>query len=308
MKIVTKLRNEFRQKILKLPTQVVLEPTNRCNLNCPYCMVGVHTKLVAEHGSAAHEYMHRPQGCMDEETFFAVMRHLKQFGILKVYLHFQGEPFLNPLLPRFARILKSNRFNVGVFTNGMALHGKNIQEIADAEVDLIRFSVDGATNVSYAQNRVGGNFERVFENMRLTALAHRGKATRIEWQFLALRNNEHEIEQAQALAQKIGVHFFVKGFRDTDTELNPRNARFQAQFLKKPCKDIYRQLGIYWNGDVVPCCYDTDASEVMGNVVKNSLMDIWNSPKYREFRSRVDNALTRPQAEPDICKACLRWR
>jgi len=271
-------------------------------------MVGMQNELVSKHGSASHSLMNRPQGVMSEEVFYVVLDNLKEFGVRKAYLHFQGEPFLNPLTPKFAKILKQNKFEVGIFTNGMAFNDNSIREIAEAGIDLIRFSVDGALPETYKKNRVGGDFNKVFESMQRIALAHRGKSTRIEWQFLALRNNEHEIEKARELAKEIGVHFFVKRFRETDPELAPKNPNHRSQFIKKPCTDIHVQLGIYWNGDVVPCCYDTDAFEVMGNLRENSLADIWNSPKYRDFRTRVDNALIKPEEEPSLCKSCLRWK
>ncbi len=156
MSMIDVVRKKVRERIFKKPMQVVLEPTNACNLNCPYCMVGMQNKLVSKYGLASRSFMTRPQGSMREETFYIVLRNLKEFGMRKVYLHFQGEPFLNPLTSKFANILKQNRFEVGIFTNGMAFNDSNIKEIADAEVDLIRFSVDGASQETYEKNRVGG--------------------------------------------------------------------------------------------------------------------------------------------------------
>ena len=166
MKIITKVHKTFRKKILRKPTQAIIEPTNKCNLNCPFCMVGMQYELISKHGSASHSLMTRHQGVMSEEVFYVVLGNLKEFGIRKVYLHFQGEPFLNPLTPQLAKILKQNKFEVGIFTNGMAFNDKNTKEVADAEIDLIRFSVDGASPETYKKNRVGGDFSKVFENMK----------------------------------------------------------------------------------------------------------------------------------------------
>jgi len=308
MEIIAKINKIFREIILRKPTQVVLEPTNRCNLNCPYCMVGMQGELVSKYGVASHSFMTRPKGLMDDKVFYSVLDNLKKFGIKKVYLHFQGEPFLNPLTPNFAKVLKKNRFWVGIFTNGMAFNNSNVKEIADAEVDLIRFSVDGASKETYEKNRLGGDFNRVYESMKKVVLAHKGKKTRIEWQFLVIRNNEHEIEKARGLAKDIGIHFFLKGFRETDPNLVTTIKTYRAVFLKKPCRDIYHQIGIYWNGDVVPCCYDVDGKEIMGNLLNNSLQQIWDSQRYRDFRKRVNNAVRIPEDEPEICKTCLRWK
>lgn len=302
------INRKIRENILKKPTQAILEPTNACNLNCPFCMVGMQNELISKHGTVAHNLMTRPMGFMTEETFNSIHRGLKRFGIKKVYLHFQGEPLLNKLTPQFAMELKKDNFEVGIFTNGQAFGDKNILELAKAEIDLIRFSVDGASEETYQQNRVGGKFKKVYKNMKKVADAHKGKRTRIEWQFLVLKNNEHEVETARKMANEIGVHFFTKGYRESVPEFATENPGYRAKYHKKPCKDIYHQIGIYWNGDVVPCCYDVDGKEIMGNLLSQSLKEIWDGEKYRGFRKRVDNFLKSPDNEPAICKNCLRWK
>ena len=307
--MLKRLRLRLREKILHLPPrQVVMETTNRCNLNCPFCLVGRQNELMDKHGSAAHDLMTRAQGTMSPEIFEAVRRNLLDFGIRKAYLHFQGEPFLNPHTPAFAKRLKEDGLEVGIFTNGQAFNEKNIAAIAEAEIDLVRFSVDGASETSYQENRVGGTFAKVRENMARLAEALKDSPTRVEWQFLALRNNEHEIDDARKLAAELGLGFFVKGFRETDPELAPTDPALRSTYLPKPCTDIYHQLGIYWNGDVVPCCYDVDGAEVMGNLTEQSLRDIWRGERYRTFRRAVAEHASRPETEPEICRTCLRWR
>ncbi len=308
LKKIQLIKKKIREKLFKKPTQVILETTNHCNLNCPYCMVGMQNELVKKNGNAAHDLMTRSQGIMSKDTFDNVLKNLKDFKIKKVFLHFQGEPFLNKNTPLFAKILKDSGFEVGVFTNGLAFNDKNIREIADANLDLIRFSIDGASKESYEKNRVGGNFNKVIENLKKVAEAHKNKKTRIEWQFLALRNNEHEIETAKAKAEELGVNFFVKGFRETTSEFIPLNPKLRSKYLQKPCTDIYHQIGIYWNGDVVPCCYDVDGKEIFGNLNEASLNEIWKSDKYKRFRKNVNNSPNQPALEPVLCKFCLRWK
>ena len=301
------LHTRWRRDVLRRPSSVLLETTNACNLNCPYCMVGQQNEWMQTHGSVSHDLMARPQGMMTPETFEAVRRSLLDFGILNVYLHFQGEPMLNKHTPAFARRLKQDGFKVQMFTNGLVFTDENLAELVDAGVDLIRFSVDGASEDTYRANRVGGIFAKVRHNMEKAVRAARKSRTRVEWQFLPMRNNEHEVPQAAAMAKEIGIEFFAKGFRVTDPARAPADPKYRCSMLKKPCGDIYYQLGIYWNGDVVPCCYDNDAEEVMGNVVATGLRAVWDSPKYRAFRKRVDDFEKNPGNEPSICNGCLRW-
>ncbi len=56
------------------------------------------------------------------------------------------------------------------------------------------------------------------------------------------------------------------------------------------------------NGDVVACCMDWKKEEVLGNVYKNSLYDIWHLDGYNNFRAKLyENAESK---EDFLCKRC----
>ena len=58
---------------------------------------------------------------------------------------------------------------------------------------------------------------------------------------------------------------------------------------------------------MVPCCYDLDGKEIVGNLGQATLTEIWEGPHYTELRRRIDGAARRPDEEPDLCKSCLKW-
>ena len=68
---------------------------------------------------------------------------------------------------------------------------------------------------------------------------------------------------------------------------------------------LFMQAAYLWlSGEVAPCCRMIEGAypgsiRTFGNVHKESLLDIWNSTEYREFRQGV---LTRNF--PDECKGC----
>jgi radical SAM protein with 4Fe4S-binding SPASM domain len=57
---------------------------------------------------------------------------------------------------------------------------------------------------------------------------------------------------------------------------------------------------ITWDGKVVPCCFDKDASHIMGDLNKRSFREIWHGKKYNEFR----RSLLSKRKEIDICRNC----
>jgi radical SAM protein with 4Fe4S-binding SPASM domain len=57
---------------------------------------------------------------------------------------------------------------------------------------------------------------------------------------------------------------------------------------------------ITWDGKVVPCCFDKDASHVMGDVTRQSFKKIWFGEQYNQFRT----LLLKSRSEIEICKNC----
>jgi radical SAM protein with 4Fe4S-binding SPASM domain len=156
---------------------------------------------------------------------------------------------------------------------------------------------------------VGGRFEKVYQNMVEMVRIAREEKSKIElmWQFIALSNNEHEIEDARKMAKQIGIPIYIKTFAESIPGLSPKNPEYRRGLQDKPCTDIYRAVYVYWNGDVVPCCYDVDGKEIMGNIAENTLEAIWNSEKYISFRKQVDEAVSHPEKESYLCWNCQRW-
>ncbi len=302
---IKKRLKKFFKKTSSYPSRIVIELTNRCNLNCPYCLVGMQN----EQESVAHADLGRPWGQMDINLAEKIMRDARDFGMKEVMLTFQGEPLLHDRFVDIIHLAKKYGLKAVVFTNGLLLDAQFSRNIIRAGLDSIRFSVDGLTEETYQKNRVGGTFQKVFQNMKdMAQIAREEKSDiNITWQFIALRNNEHEIPQARKKAKEIGVSFLVKTFAESIPELTPRNSSYRRNLQLKPCTDIYRMFCVYWNGDVVPCCYDVSGKEILGNVNDKTLREIWESPRYMDFRRRVDQAVRNPGEEPFLCRSCLKW-
>ncbi len=46
-------------------------------------------------------------------------------------------------------------------------------------------------------------------------------------------------------------------------------------------------MNIFLDGSVVPCCYDDQGKIIFGNIFKQDVLEIWNSPISFNFRSNV---------------------
>ena len=65
------------------------------------------------------------------------------------------------------------------------------------------------------------------------------------------------------------------------------------------CDHVMNTITIRADGTVVPCCYDLTTGFPMGNVIANSLEDIWNNEKYLQIRKSIYEG-----GDNNLCKNC----
>ncbi|MDA0034950.1 SPASM domain-containing protein [Brachyspira hyodysenteriae] len=71
------------------------------------------------------------------------------------------------------------------------------------------------------------------------------------------------------------------------------------KYIVKKCPDI-KNLTIKFNGDIILCCRDYYARNIIGNILNNTIVDIYKS--YSDLREEL---LSKNIVKLDICKKCL---
>jgi len=57
--------------------------------------------------------------------------------------------------------------------------------------------------------------------------------------------------------------------------------------LPNSCFRMWSSCVITWDGKVVPCCFDKDATNLLGELKKQSFKEIWNGKLAHDFRQKV---------------------
>jgi radical SAM protein with 4Fe4S-binding SPASM domain len=63
---------------------------------------------------------------------------------------------------------------------------------------------------------------------------------------------------------------------------------------------MWKGCVITWDGKIVPCCFDKDASHTLGSLAETDFNTVWNSPAYDAFRATVLGS----RKDVDICRNC----
>ena len=290
----------------KLPKTAQFEITNKCNLACKMC---------------PREFLKVKFENMSFDDFKKMVDKLK--GVKEIILTGWGEPLVHPDLLEMIRYCKEHGHEVRFTTNGLLLTQKLIDEIIDSDLDEIAFSVEsirppksdewGHLNMSSLkniQNLVKARGEDGHPKITLQAMLQKGAENdirdiinwaaehniervnlgRLDTRFdpnlkrMTVEEEKKLFGKADKLAAKLGVQLdciqyglfsgiprrFYKSFKS----LLHRRGKF--------CLKIYDYIYINVHGKVTPCCLLP--LDVVGDLKKESLDDIWNGQKFKKRR------------------------
>lgn len=248
--------------------------------------------------------MKRPKGNMEFSTLKKVVDESR--GRSKTsYLHQIGEPLLHKGIIEMINYVADAGIRTSISTNGMILEGEWHKKICDSKLDELTIAMDGMTKETYEHYRVGGDFERVMNNLDnfLKFRKEYGRGPRVEAQIIQMKENDGDIksfdEKYGPLTEGIGVvrikpYSRFAGYVDD-------HGNVQTQPLRFNCSKVKSHITIHWNGDVVICCRDFAGFTKVGNVHEQSVEEIWHSDTYQEYRRQHEQ---QDFAGNLLCKDC----
>jgi radical SAM protein with 4Fe4S-binding SPASM domain len=289
-----------------LPFTISIEPTTACNLRCPECPSGLRAFT-------------RETGNLKADFFRKTVDELAP-DLLYLIFYFQGEPYIHPQFLDMVQYAQRKGLYTITSTNGHFLNDENARKTVESGLDRLIISLDGASQETYEQYRIGGKLEHVLQGARNVVKWKKqlGSSTpHLIFQCLVVRPNEHEIPEIYHLAREIGVdEVKLKTAQVYDYSqghpLIPTQSRY-ARYRQMPdgswtlknrltnhCWKLWHACVITWDGLVVPCCFDKDAQHRLGDLKKQSFSELWQSPPYQQFRQSVLGG----RDQIDICTNC----
>lgn len=289
-----------------MPFNVSIEPTTNCNLGCPECPSGLKSFT-------------RPTGNLEYEFYKKMIDEIGE-KLIYLYFYFQGEPYMHPRFLELVKYASQKGIYTVTSTNAHFLTERKAHDTVESGLDRIIISIDGTTQQTYEQYRVGGSLEKVIEgtkNLVRIRKEMKSKSPHIIFQFLVVKPNEHQVEEVKKLAEELGVDevklktaqvYDFKNGNDlipTIDQYSRYKKRGDGSYgikneLLNHCWKLWHSCVITWDGKIVPCCFDKDAQHQLGDLHTKSFSQIWQSDLYRSFRSRV----LKSRAEIDICTNC----
>lgn len=291
---------------LASPLSVHVDPTNACNFRCSFCPTG-NPELLKAAG--------RPLGLMKLPLFAKIIDDLRAFPVpvKSLLLYKDGEPLVNKRLPEMVELAKrGNVASVSTTTNAALLDRETSRALIDAGLDHIRISVEHVTPQGYREiTRTFDDYEVVRSNVAALFEERNQRGSRMTIHAKIVDTGLSTQERAKfhddfsPISDLATVDSLI-GWSDTgDADMllgrRPSTGIDNVTPLKSDrtvCPSPFKTMAINFNGEVSVCCVDWSHDTVVGDVSRESLLDIWRGEKLREFR------LAHLRGDRHLMKAC----
>ena len=299
--LAKKEENEKKLVLKSMPYNIVIEPTNSCNLQCPLCSTGIGAQT-------------RKKGILEFENFKKLVDELKD-TVLQLSLQNWGEATLVKDLPKMIKYAADNGIFTRLSTNfSVKYNDQFFKELMTSGLGILVIDLDGTDQITYEKYRKNGNLELVLENTKKAVEFKKENSLKfpiIQARMLVMKHNEHQIEEFRKISKELNVDEIELG----NIQVNPNTAKHwlpsnqefvYETYLKErkvtPCHWPWSGLTINWDGGVSPCCVIDDEKSDFGDIFEQGIKKLWNNEYYVSARSVFSKE--KNNSKSTICDIC----
>lgn len=321
------------------PVCLYLETTNRCNLLCETCprtfaeleppadmSWRLFTRIVDQFPRIARVVLHGVGEPMMVKALPRMVRYLKERGSYVLFntngtllTERKGQELIEARLDELRVSLDAAEAGAFLAVRGKDMFTKIVRNVA-AFTALLRAEGCERPLVSLWLTGLKETIDQLPAFVRLAsdlgvAEIHlqrlvffpdgEGLARARSTLFERLEGDEpRRLEEAAALARTLGIRFDASGATEPGTSLE-RAAGDQPWSL---CRRPWSLMYFTAHGRAIPCCIAPFSMRgydgfTLGDATQESLREIWNGPRYQEFRAALLS-----ETPPSACASCgVRW-
>lgn len=259
--------------------KVYIEITNRCNLNCDFCIKN-----------------QRKTQDLSYENYQYIINKISNYT-KEIYLHVLGEPLIHKNINDFIDYAYNKGLKVNITTNGYLI--KNIANntlINRLNISLHSFNYKYQLSLNNYLDNIYTTIEKLrkhtFISLRLWV---KDKNTPQIIEYLNKKyhqNIEINNNQKVLLANNLIIDYFHE-FIWPDL-----NNNYYSKTGK--CYGLINHFGILVDGTIIPCCLDSLGIINLGNIYEDEIDDIFNKKIVKDMQSGFKNN----QKCHELCRHC----
>ncbi len=266
--------------------KIYVEISNLCNLSCAFCP---GTK--------------RTPGRMTEDSFQKLLPKLRPYTDF-LYFHIMGEPLCHPQLKDFLQAAGEFGFQVILTTNGTLLAKQQEMLLSAPALHKVNVSLH-----AFEANDLAVPFEKYLEDCFRFGQQAQGKKLVVYrlWNHGGADARNGEILSAMECCfpkpwteARQGIRIGERVFLEYGDKFDWPDLQAEEDNGKLFCYGLRDQLGVLWDGTVVPCCLDHEGDLALGNLFHQEMEEILDSPRAKA----IYEGFSRKEAVEPLCRRC----
>lgn len=278
-----------------------IEITSLCNADCIYC------PCVASGSTKKRNFI-------DEDFFYRITREARELGVSDVGLYVNGDPLMNELLFKYVEYLKKELHYSYVFisTNGILCTHENLERLAEAGIDSIKFSVSASNPKSYLQHHGRDAFEKIVDNIRYADEYRRKNNLNYKLYMFSIltRYNIAEKEEIEKVFGGFVDEIVFKSVAEGTEkvigmkELLMIDEEIETESPRIPCNFLFDRIVISERGYLYVCCDLESTLGIVEDLKNKSLKDVLYGERMVSIRKmHLDN-----NVKGTLCDLCANGR
>lgn len=264
--------------------QLNIETTLVCNARCLMC---------------TRDSIPQNKGVMDQSIFQRVVDEAVVIGVKKIILSVFGEPLADPKFIDRARYVDEKKIPFVFYSNGSLMTEDKARCIlALKNFKRVNFSVNAFDPNVYDRVMRGLNREKVYKNILdfLKLRNELGSQVKVRISGVIFEDTKDQVKKLKDYwSSKPGVDsvYFpvIRNRAGASLDIEAQGRKVVLSPLSRggkvlhPCRFLWEDLYVYWDGKVGVCCEDTALRRlIVGDLNTESLSSIWTGKKLSTLR------------------------
>lgn len=256
-----------------------VELTGRCNIDCTMC--------------ARSAGLTRPTIHMDLDLFKEIVDQSAYYKLPIGWFHHFGETLMYPHLREALAYFRKNGYGTGAVSTNAILLNENKRNILLENAKYILCCIDTMDPTAYQEIRNNPYFEKVRDNISKLIEERNKRGSDVEISVQFLRTSQNANEEISTMMDYFGHHPNLR-YIEKGTVKHPNGKDIaiysSTNIVDKRigCGMMHSQLCVLCSGECVPCCWDADGEQVIGDVKTQSLAQIWQGKTHKRMQAEVD--------------------
>lgn len=255
------------------PCYVLIEPVSSCNLKCGMCFQSDNTFI-------KKEFM----GKMDMELYKKIIDECCKEGTKAITFGSRGEPTIHQNFKEFIDYANNKFMDLKIITNATKLDDELIHKIFQSNISQVVFSIDSEKKQEYEEIRKFGKYDEVLQNVKnynKIKKEYKNCKTTTRISGVKVRDSQDPKSFSSFWSEYADEVVMKPAYPRWNTYINEK-----MDELTKPCEYWWERMYVWFDGKVNPCDADYKSYLSYGNVKENTIKDIWNSNKLKNYREQ----------------------